>query len=219
MNVFSDKNIILLRKNETPFEDNDHLSRTKLNLLEENSYPSSKMKKVSKKKGHLVEPHNPFVDGVPALDLPPVPSSFDKKLRGTSRGVAPRKLELAEMPDAIDDLRSFADYQEAFGKTVPEHERVLASLQTAFAWTMMRERLKKWDRYAIWAEGFAWRRLRRDMARLRPAFELMARAKNFEAAHAGLADFLRAMGGVAKKGVVTRAKRRAAKKATDAKKA
>jgi hypothetical protein len=90
------------------------------------------------------------------------------------RGTLPRKLELASLPGAVEDLKRFASFVQVFGVTGLPYAQVLQAFDVGNQWSSMRTASTAWDKYAQTQEALAWVTLRSMMDRLGPLFGIAA---------------------------------------------
>ncbi len=161
----------------------------------------------------VVAPKRPATGwALPPADakIPPVPAGF-VGTTATLRGVKPRVRELNEMTQALIELRAFAGYDALFGATAPEREQLIANMEAARQWSVMRVRLADWDAVCATYEQLAWVTMRSEMKRLRPAFDLAAANKpSLTRPFSTLASFLHAMSEIGRKAVASRRANKAA---------
>jgi hypothetical protein len=154
------------------------------------------------------DPRVAYVPGDPPpsiATIPRPPLGFDPKTLPNLRGVKPRASELNHLPDALEELRAFDDYAQVFGRTAPTYDALLKTLERAEGWSVMRLALAQWDAFCSVQEGLAWRFARRDLARLRPAFELAEESDTMLAqTHPKLAALTSAMKVIIGKAVATK---------------
>lgn len=101
----------------------------------------------------------------PAGFLPP--SSF-------WQGSTPKVAELAVLRQAVAELQGFSGYEQAFGQTAPSYGVLIASLESASAWSHDRRESEAWTAYSVAQEGIAWKSTRKLVGDLRAAFLLAA---------------------------------------------
>ncbi len=148
----------------------------------------------------------------PPPSIPSVPDGNQNKNGRDYVADLPKKLEMAAMPDVIDELGRFTDYTAVFGKTAPPLEYVIQTATAAGEWTAMRLKTVLWDAYARSQEGAAWTDFRDIMDMLRPALALAVKsdatiARQFPA----MVRLFGARSVIAQRGVTTRALNKAAK--------
>jgi hypothetical protein len=120
-------------------------------------------------------------------------------------GITPKSTELSSLPLAIQDLQRFAAYAQTLGTTAPSYDQVLDVFTVANEWSTMRVATAAWDGYCVVQEGIAWRSMRMQMERLRPAFDLaVAGDPTIATQFPGLASFLGAKRAIARKSAATR---------------
>jgi hypothetical protein len=138
-------------------------------------------------------------------NIPAPPQGFVPTNGNDYRGLLPKKTELAVLPDALGELRSFADFAQVFGRTVPDVALVLATLDAAEQWSSMRAKASQWDLYCRTQEGLAWRDARALFARMRPAFDLARGVDSaVSAQNPSLTHLLDAARTIAKRAAATR---------------
>jgi hypothetical protein len=114
-----------------------------------------------------------FIKSPPPLTS--IPSTPDGNTNTNGQDYAaslPKNLELAAMPDVIEELARFANYAQVFGLTAPPLTYVTQTATAAAAWSAMRAKSAAWDKYARSQEGVAWNDFRGIMESMRPALAL-----------------------------------------------
>ncbi len=159
-----------------------------------------------------------FIKPPPADANIPVPPEGVTNANGVYyRAALPKQLELAAMPDVLEELARFSDYTGVFGKTAPPLAYVTQTFTAASEWSAMRVKTQAWDKFSGTQEGAAWTDARQIMLAMGPALALAAKtdatiARQFPA----LIRLFGAKSVIAKRGVATR-KRKKGKAAEAAK--
>jgi len=144
------------------------------------------------------------------LHLPPLPPGFVPST-STLRGVKPRRTELTVLKQVLRELRRFSNYDQLFGATAPDYASLVTNVDAALQWSSMRVALANWDLVCASYEQMSWVSMRREMKRLRPAFDLAAKnTPELTTRFVGLTHFLRAMSEIGRKGVASRRANKAA---------
>jgi hypothetical protein len=110
--------------------------------------------------------------------IPLVPQGAQTVNPGDYRAQMPRNLELAAMPDVVEELGRFTEYATVFGKTAPPLTYVQQTFDAATQWSAMRVSVATWDEYCRSQEGAAWSAVRDIISSLAPAFQLASRTDN-----------------------------------------
>lgn len=140
----------------------------------------------------------------PGANIPSPPAGFVPE-SGFARGVRPNKTEANAMSGAVTDLQAFTNYEAVLGQGVTDQADVIQTFTAAGAWSLDVMATKAWLAYAWNEEGVAWTVARGQMATLKPAFLLAAKADpSLLTKYPKLATVLGARSTQAKKGVATR---------------
>lgn len=118
-----------------------------------------------------------YIKGPPPLTtIPSAPDGITNTNGQDYVAALPKNLELAAMPDVIEELARFANYAQVFGLTAPPLTYVTQTAAAAAAWSAMRVKSAAWDTYARSQEGAAWNDFRGIMNSMRPALALAVTA-------------------------------------------
>ena len=136
----------------------------------------------------------------------PAPPEGATNSNGTDyRASLPKNLELAAMPDVLEELGRFIDYVEVFGKTAPPLAYVVQTATAASEWSEMRVTTAVWDAYCRTQEAAAWSDFRTIMAGMSPAMKLAVRTDaTIAREYPALVRLFSAKQVIAQRGVVTR---------------
>ncbi len=141
----------------------------------------------------------------PTVSLPVLPDDFEPAPPGTFRTVVPRKPELMTLPQAVIDLKNFADYAQVLGGSAPSHDEITECFDLARLWSQARSMSSRWDAYCLVQEGLAWQALRVLAGRLRPAYSLALVANpKLSTKYQGLTTLLSTQNTIAQKAASTR---------------
>ncbi|HEY2514660.1 MAG TPA: hypothetical protein VGI39_27535 [Polyangiaceae bacterium] len=137
--------------------------------------------------------------------IPTPPEGATNSNGNDYRASLPKNLELAAMPDVLEELGRFIDYVEVFGKTAPPLAYVLQTATAASEWSEMRVTTAAWDAYCRTQEAAAWFDLRTIMAGLSPAMKLAVRIDaTIAREYPALVRLFSAKQVIAQRGVTTR---------------
>ena len=157
---------------------------------------------------------SPMVGSVkppPAVKVPKAPAGFIPPSAADYRGFRPKRAELAVVPDAVLELRSFSDYAHVFGMTAPRADLVAVALESASKWSALLAGSTSWMDFVKAGEGMAWKDTLTLTDRLKAPFALAsANDPSMIARYPAIARLLGAAQQIAKKAVATK-KRNAAK--------
>jgi hypothetical protein len=138
----------------------------------------------AKSKIATASPESPPADGSSVIfvqqppkdaNIPSAPSGFVATPGTDNRGLQPKKAHLAAMPDALDELDRFTDYDKVFGMTAPPLENTKQTLGAAGGWSSQRAQMRSWDLYCRTQEGLAWREARGLIDRMSQRYPGLAR--------------------------------------------
>jgi hypothetical protein len=147
-----------------------------------------------------------FVSPPPAnANIPLPPKEYAPTTPGRFKNVVPRIAELSALPQALVDVRNFADYAQVFGEAAPSLAEVTEGVSLGSQWSTMRVTTQKWGRYCVLQEGLAWLTLRLLLARLGPVFTIAVQANpKLASRFPGLTALLGAKKSIAQKGASTK---------------
>jgi hypothetical protein len=147
-----------------------------------------------------------FIRPPPSLSaLTTPPDDYVAPTPGEFRTVAPRKSELAALPQAVIDAKNFTEYSQMIGGNGPSLDAIVQTYDLARQWSTMRQASAKWDAYCALQEGLAWQALRGVNVHLGPAYSLaLVLNPNLSSRLPGLTSLLQAKQAISKKGASTR---------------
>jgi hypothetical protein len=142
----------------------------------------------------------------PVAVIPTPPPGFLPVKGGVARGVRPRKTEVIVLPEAVDELRAFADWQVTLGKAAPNQADMVAAFESASEWTVMKTATRTWLTYSSNEEGVAWIAARAFMATVKPLLTAAVTADPaIASSYPKLCALFGAKSSIAKKAVSTKA--------------
>jgi hypothetical protein len=137
--------------------------------------------------------------------VPTPPQGFVQPNRSDFRGVRPKKMELAAVPDAVLELQGFADYGAVLGQTAPPLDQVVAALTLAYQWTRVSGPTTAWAAYVRAMDEVTWKSAFALVDALKPSFALASqRDPTLAARYPALARFLSAAKVIAQKANATK---------------
>jgi hypothetical protein len=146
------------------------------------------------------------VPGVPAGFVPVNPRDY--------RGFHPMASQLAALPEALAELRAFADYSARFGTTAPRAAELTRRLAAAAQWAAIFAQTAAWYEYVQSQHLTTWRDAVELMNELKSPFQLASRADPALAAqYPAIARLLAATRVNAKRSAASRARNKAAQQA------
>jgi hypothetical protein len=110
------------------------------------------------------------VNSPPVVTVPSAPNGFIPVSAIDLRGFRPMQSELASVPDAILELKKFANYTGLFGITAPPAAQVSQRLHVAAQWTSLLAQSTAWYTYVKSQEGMAWKDALELVAKLKTPF-------------------------------------------------
>jgi hypothetical protein len=147
-----------------------------------------------------------------AVALPPpvsvIPSpkpGFTPVVGGFALGVRPRVAEVVAMPEAVDELRNFVDWQVTLGKAAPTQAEMIAVFDAASQWSVMRDATQRWGAYCSNEEGMAWLGVRACMTVVMPLLNAaLAADPSLATSYPKLCALFGAKSSIARKGASTK---------------
>jgi len=159
----------------------------------------------------------PFMSAPPTVTVPVPPAGFVPVRAVDLKGFRPMQSELASVPDAVMELRTFPNWALVFGITAEPADQIAQRMEVAAEWTALLAQSNDWFTYVKSQEGMAWKDGIESMESLKLPFQLASAAnpsllKQFPA----LGRLLGAQKVVAKRAASTKKKNAATAAATAA---
>jgi len=153
----------------------------------------------------------------PSVTIPAVPDGFVPVNAADLRGFHMLAAQIAAVPDSIAELQSLSNYGVLFGITAPDVGQLTQRLGVAAQWATLLSQTYAWYQYVKSQQGMSWKDTVLLLDGLKAPFDLATTANPAVLTqYPALARLLGARKAAAKRGVVTRAKKKAAKVAAAA---
>lgn len=148
---------------------------------------------------------------LPSQPTPKPPPEFAPAPTYSAGGYRPRQAEVAHAPQVIDDLKSFRDYAEIFGRHAPAPDEIVGLLERARSWREQRDAAAAWSLYVRTQDSLAWHAALATLDQLKPFFQLAAeREPELATKYQHLAAFFDTHKNIAKRAGATKAKKKSA---------
>lgn len=143
----------------------------------------------------------------PAVTVPAVPGDFVPGNAADLQGFRAIDVQVAAVPEALAEIRGFADYRTVFGIAAPDPGQLMQRLDVASRWTRLLAESSAWQRYVQAQQGVAWKEALVLLAQLKEPFRLASKANpDLRTEYRALARLLGARTDVAHRAAASRAK-------------